>query len=301
MNFSNEKGDVLDFYNQLKSNSSGIGYFTLNGSRNIAAYVKCNVGNIYVINYMPVARYISAVSSLRNGILIVMVISIFISGFVILLLSMKISKPITSAVEYIKAIANGDFTVELPAKAMKSKDEIGILINSLNIMQKSISDMITTVMGESQHIYKSVDTTTSHLSRLNEQIEEVSATTEEMSAGMEKTAASAEEINSTTVELENAVGSMAQKAQEGAGRASGEISKRAQNLKETAVASQRSANDMRKSVDTDLRQAIEQSKAVDQINLLAESILQITSQTNLLALNAAIEAARAGEQEKALP
>ena len=41
---------------------------------------------------------------------------------------------------------------------------------------------------------------------------------------------------------------------------------------------------------------IEASKAVEQINLLTENIIEITDQTNLLALNASIEAARAGEQ-----
>jgi len=37
---------------------------------------------------------------------------------------------------------------------------------------------------------------------------------------------------------------------------------------------------------------------VEQINVLSEAIMQISSQTNLLALNAAIEAARAGESGK---
>jgi len=44
--------------------------------------------------------------------------------------------------------------------------------------------------------------------------------------------------------------------------------------------------------------AINQAKAVEQINELSNAILGITSQTNLLALNAAIEAARAGEAGK---
>ncbi|MEG0440668.1 MAG: methyl-accepting chemotaxis protein, partial [Solibacillus sp.] len=44
-----------------------------------------------------------------------------------------------------------------------------------------------------------------------------------------------------------------------------------------------------------LEEAMENSKVVTQINVLSESIMQISSQTNLLALNAAIEAARAGE------
>ena len=37
---------------------------------------------------------------------------------------------------------------------------------------------------------------------------------------------------------------------------------------------------------------------MDQINVLAKSIMDITGQTNLLALNASIEAARAGEAGK---
>ena len=48
----------------------------------------------------------------------------------------------------------------------------------------------------------------------------------------------------------------------------------------------------------ELEKAIENSKIVEQINVLSESIMQITEQTNLLALNAAIEAARAGEAGK---
>ncbi len=42
-------------------------------------------------------------------------------------------------------------------------------------------------------------------------------------------------------------------------------------------------------------EAIEGTKAVEQINELTQTIMQISSQTNLLALNASIEAARAGE------
>ena len=51
-------------------------------------------------------------------------------------------------------------------------------------------------------------------------------------------------------------------------------------------------------INEGLTRALEEIKVVNQIGVLAESIMQITGQTNLLALNASIEAARAGEAGK---
>lgn len=60
------------------------------------------------------------------------------------------------------------------------------------------------------------------------------------------------------------------------------------------------ANNLYNDVKNKLTAAMEKTKEVAQINVLAEAILEITNQTNLLALNAAIEAARAGEFEEVL-
>ena len=59
-------------------------------------------------------------------------------------------------------------------------------------------------------------------------------------------------------------------------------------------ANQKETEKMFEETDTRLKISIEKAKAVEQINVLSDSILEITSQTNLLAL-AAIESARAGE------
>ena len=47
-----------------------------------------------------------------------------------------------------------------------------------------------------------------------------------------------------------------------------------------------------------IKKAIEESKVVEEIKVMADSIAAIAEQTNLLALNAAIEAARAGDSGK---
>ena len=52
------------------------------------------------------------------------------------------------------------------------------------------------------------------------------------------------------------------------------------------------------SIAASLNTAIEDSKKVNRINELTNTILDISNQTNLLALNASIEAARAGEAGK---
>jgi methyl-accepting chemotaxis protein len=114
---------------------------------------------------------------------------------------------------------------------------------------------------------------------------------------MEETAASSEEMNATASEIDQAVETIATKAQQGAISA-GEISTRAREIKGNATVSQESASKVYYSTQEKLRRAIEQSKAVDQIMVLSDAILQITAQTNLLALNAAIEAARAGDAGK---
>ncbi len=132
---------------------------------------------------------------------------------------------------------------------------------------------------------------------MNNDVEEVSATTEELSANMEETAASAEEMSATSQDIERAVQSIAQKSQEGATQA-GEINKRAEDTKANVQASQKKAKEIFTSTKSELESAIESSKVVEQINVLSDSIMDITSQTNLLALNAAIEAARAGEAGK---
>ncbi|MBE6068800.1 MAG: HAMP domain-containing protein [Clostridium lundense] len=185
----------------------------------------------------------------------------------------------------------GDLTQEIK---VKSKDEIADLAKALNLFLSNLRTIIKEVKITAENTLEINEVISVNSNELMENVQEVSSTTEELSAGMEETAASAEEIAATTQEIEKAVQSIAQKSQEGA-EAAGEINIRAIETKDRVVEAQNKANNIFVQTKSELEEAINESKVVDQISILSQAIMEITAQTNLLALNAAIEAARAGE------
>ncbi|WP_459479198.1 methyl-accepting chemotaxis protein [Clostridium saccharoperbutylacetonicum] len=218
-----------------------------------------------------------------------------------ILITYLIVKPITSALNmatnYLGILATGDFTSNISPKLLNVKDEIGQMLRAVDKMQKSIKELLGSVINESSNIVNMIGTTNSNIEKLSNEMQDVSSTTEELSAGMQETAASTEKMNSVSTEIQATVKVIATKATESS-NVSTDISNRANKVKTDAISSQKSADEIYASTNKNLREAIEQSKAVEQIRTLSNSILEITSQTNLLALNASIEAARAGEAGK---
>ncbi|HZK83339.1 MAG TPA: methyl-accepting chemotaxis protein [Desulfosporosinus sp.] len=272
----------------------GAGAYEYKGEAKFLGYAPVEGTDWSLAVSVPSDEVMGGVQTMRSSVLIASAILLLLGLGVMYFVAGLIATPISSATEHLRVISTGDFTRETPKKYMERKDELGVLAKAIDTMQQSVKDVIKGVINESRNVETSVIATGQAMAVLIHQVEEVSATTEELSAGMEETAASSEEMSATATEIERAVGSIALKAQEGAVSA-GEISRRASELKQNSIISSRSAQDIYIATQAKMIKAIEESKAVDQINVLSDSILQITSQTNLLALNAAIEAARAGE------
>lgn len=235
--------------------------------------------------------------TLRNIYFGIFIFVIIIGIILTLIISKSITYPLGMAVKQLKLVATGDLSVDIPNIFMKSKDEIADIARSIASMQTSLKSLIENIKNESDDIKNVTYSVNENMQNLNINIEEVSSTTEELSAGMQETAAASEEMNATTIEIERAIESIAKRSEDGAKEAA-EISKRAIDTKNSVIDSQEKVLAVFNSTKSILEKAIEDSKVVEEINILSESIMQITAQTNLLALNAAIEAARAGEAGK---
>ncbi|AQS11276.1 putative methyl-accepting chemotaxis protein YoaH [Clostridium saccharobutylicum] len=225
-------------------------------------------------------------------IILVFVIGIGLSAFII----QSIKKSLNILKRELDDLSEkgGDLTKDI---VVPSKDEINDLAFSINKFIRNLRDIVGSVNESTDNIETVVNNIEGAINDLNENIEQVSANTEELAATMEETAASAEEMSATSQEIKTAVETIAQKSQDGAIQA-GEINKRATDMRENVQASQKRTGEVYMETKAELEKAIESSKIVDKINILSDSIMEITSQTNLLALNAAIEAARAGEAGK---
>lgn len=231
----------------------------------------------------------------RNSMIIVLALSV-VSLLMMTVIINSILKPMNLLKSELNTLAEqgGDLTKTIH---IKTKDEISQLSISINKFIGNIREIIENVSHYSASTDYLVVEVQSNMLSLSNTIEDISATTEELSAGMEETAASGEEMTSSAMDIENTVHAIASKTAEGAEKVN-EISTRAADVKSHIILSQERTYKLLEEVNGKLRLSIEESKIVQQINVLSESIMQITNQTNLLALNAAIEAARAGEAGK---
>lgn len=234
----------------------------------------------------------NAISGTLTSITIIFIVSLLFGAFIIIYLSSSILGSINALKKgLVTAEQNNDLTYTF---TVKGKDEIALMSAALNKFIAGIRSSFNEVVQESANVESIVAHVNESILELSANTEDISAATEELSAGMEETAATAEEVNAFSSDMQSAIESMASKAQDGAEMAS-KNSKKAIEIKGNVLKSQNYTKEMYADSKEKLEKALQQSKAVEQIEVLSSAILQIASQTNLLALNAAIEAARAGE------
>lgn len=240
-------------------------------------------------------------SSYVTGRMTLFIISTLIEGIIVVLLLImiiiSIIRPLKKCISSIGVMEQGDFSQAMGTALLKRRDDFGKLAASLEPMRNEMSGLIGEVKSQATEITRMVQEIDDNIQALDEEIENVSATTEELAAGMEETAASSEEINAMSHEIESAAKSIATRSQDGATEAD-DIRDRAVGIKKTTTENDERTKAIHAEINEGLTKALEDIKVVDQIGVLAESIMEITGQTNLLALNASIEAARAGEAGK---
>lgn len=260
------------------------------GTGNYTDYIDDKVASIEkdFTSYVTNKRTTFIISTIIEGAVVV---------FLLILIILSIIKPLKKCISSIGVMEQGDFSQALGTALLKRRDDFGKLAGSIESMRTEMNGLIGEVKSQATEITGMVQEIDTNIQALDDEIENVSATTEELAAGMQETAASSEEINAMSHEIESAAKSIATRSQDGAMEAD-DIRDRAVSIKKTTTENDKRTKAIHTEINEGLTKALEDIKVVDQIGVLAESIMEITGQTNLLALNASIEAARAGEAGK---
>ncbi len=185
----------------------------------------------------------------------------------------------------------GDLTQTMD---VKTGDEMELMANNVNELLHYIRNIMLQISSNSNTLKDVTEVVAENLANAREGITDVSSTMEEMSAAMEETTASISQINDSAAEAYSSADDISEQARQG-DISTKKIQEKAQNIYKEAETAKEDAFRLASQMSASINTKIEQSKSVQEINLLTENIIEITDQTNLLALNASIEAARAGE------
>jgi len=278
----------------------GSGDYQFRGTNRIVGFAPINNTPWIIIIGVEEKEVLAQVAAIRNTLIFLIIAAVLVGAAITLFVSGSIAKPITYVTKTIDKQSQLDFTItedNVLKKYSKRKDEIGIMIAAMKIMQDNIRDFIVKASDSAQQVAASAEELTATSQQTNASAEEIAKAIEEIASGASDQAKDTELAASN---VEN-MGTLLEKDSEyikELNNAALEIDREKEEgfkILNVLIHDSEESSKATKSVYNTILSNNESAKKIEN----ASSMIQdIANQTNLLALNAAIEAARAGEAGK---
>lgn len=226
-------------------------------------------------------------SKIRKVFILIGSVAVILISVLAFFIARSITHPLGLTADFVQEISNGNLHNRLE---IKNKDELGHMVENMNIMNTRLREMIMDVKTGIDQMNASADGMTT----LSDQVSEtavqnaekavsVSAASEQMSSNMNTVAANMGASSNNVNSVVTAIEEMTATISEIAGN-----TEQAKMISDKAVGRSKTARE----------QMAKLGQVALAIGKITETISDISEQTNLLSLNATIEAARAGESGK---
>lgn len=281
-------------------NEKEVSYFSYNEDNTAKIGAVTRLGNTdwYIILSGDKSDLFSSMNSVINKIVVVGTITSILLIGAAFFLANRITKPLKKLTKLINQTAELDFRTDLIENELKEiqlrNDETGEITGSIQKMRNKLRVVVNDIKHVTNELNDNNNTLIDISSEVTNHVEMSVITTDELSEAMQENSSSTELIYKNINEIERNTTIIRDMTNDGA-KISLTLKQNAENIQEKTRQSIKETTSVYNDIREKTSVAIEQSKAVEQINEMAKIIKDIANQTSLLALNASIEAARAGE------